>query len=257
MFSILFYSFTFISVIEFKYPIFEKNLKKFSIKFKGVTCLRRIDCRCDRVIGRGPHCGNQLQGLDCGPNIIFMCSLIGGPSPRDACPNGCNRGKCIIGVQNVNKTESDPEIVNSENVTEEQQKNPNSNVTQNPEIVNLDNVTEEQQKSLNTNATQNPELVNLDNVTEEQQKNSNANVTQNPELVNLDNVTEEQQKSLNTNVTQNPELVNSEDIKEEQQKSLNKNATQNPELVISDNVTEERQKSFNTNITRPTEETEP
>jgi hypothetical protein len=98
-----------------------------------------------------------LQGLDCGPNIIFMCSLIGGPSPRDACLDGCNRGKCTIGVQTVNKTESDPGLVNSGNVTEEQQKSLNSDVTQNPEILNSENITEEQQESLNTNITQPPE----------------------------------------------------------------------------------------------------
>jgi hypothetical protein len=200
LFSILFYR-----LPLFNYPIFEKIFKKFFLKFKGITCLRRIDCRCDRVIGRGPHCGNQLQGLDCEPNIIFMCSLIGGPSPRDACPDGCNRGKCIIGVQTVNKTESDPQFVDSDHVTEEQQKSLNTNVTQNPVLVNSENVTEEQQKSRNTDATQNPVIVNSENVTEEQQKSLNTDATQNPEIVNSENVTEEQQESLNKNITQPPE----------------------------------------------------
>jgi hypothetical protein len=61
---------------------------------------------------------------------MFMCRRIGSPSPRDACPDGCNAGKCIIAAQIVNKSESNSKAVNSDKV---QQKSVNTNVTQTPE----------------------------------------------------------------------------------------------------------------------------
>jgi hypothetical protein len=63
---------------------------------------------------------------------MFMCRRIGSPFPRDACPDGCNAGKCIVAAQVVNKVESNSKAVNSDNVPEVQQKSVNKDVTQTP-----------------------------------------------------------------------------------------------------------------------------
>jgi hypothetical protein len=55
-------------------------------------------CQCYPEMRRKrKYCGSQLRGSDCAPNVIYRCPLVRGYNPTavDACPNGCNDGKCI------------------------------------------------------------------------------------------------------------------------------------------------------------------
>ncbi|CAG2179318.1 unnamed protein product [Oppiella nova] len=72
------------------------------------SCLRALKCHCRQGMGRGPHCGNQLEGDDCPPNVLFRCRYTNNAvRARDACPDGCNDGKCINAVDiNDNTSES-------------------------------------------------------------------------------------------------------------------------------------------------------
>jgi hypothetical protein len=61
-----------------------------------------------------------------------MCRRIGSPSPRDACPDGCNAGKCIIAAQIDKNVESNSKAVNSDKMPQVQQKSVNKDATQTP-----------------------------------------------------------------------------------------------------------------------------
>lgn len=63
--------------------------------FAGHQCLRRLQCQCPQDFRRGPHCGSNLIGAECPPDVTFICRFGGSVRGRDVCPNGCANGKCV------------------------------------------------------------------------------------------------------------------------------------------------------------------
>ncbi|KAH9404307.1 hypothetical protein TYRP_000127 [Tyrophagus putrescentiae] len=79
----------------------KKSLNGCNDSFKSRNdCLRNLKCTC-RNMGRSTPqkvCGQQLVGVDCNPNVIYLCRLIGAPVPLQSCPHECSDGKCIASV---------------------------------------------------------------------------------------------------------------------------------------------------------------
>lgn len=65
------------------------------------ACYQRNRCYCKpEMRRRQKHCGTELVGPDCRADLVYRCPIIKkhSASPEDACPSGCEAGKCAAAV---------------------------------------------------------------------------------------------------------------------------------------------------------------
>ncbi|KAH9416478.1 hypothetical protein DERP_012906 [Dermatophagoides pteronyssinus] len=68
----------------------------------GNACYQNVKCLCPPELQRKKkYCGSELTGVDCQPNIVYRCPMVRRyqASPEDACPFGCENGKCVTAAK--------------------------------------------------------------------------------------------------------------------------------------------------------------